>query len=305
MFQAVKQEVSKSDLPIGVSAEISILKDQEILKYLDNGAHHPTKDDRSKLIVLLEGTLTFMLDFEDIRLTGPALLFISPEQACEVVITQPNIRLYSVSYSSALVVALLEKLTNETFSDNSILKNYPELSQQVQAVCELMYAIRNAPVSTYAMQSVHGLLLTLLSLIAGASQTDGYPKSPAKNLLSVSFRRMVKENFKKWKKPADYAEELGITVDYLNYSMKSATGKPASEVIQQQVIIETKRLLFFSELTVKEICYEIGFEDPAYFNRLFKKLTGMTPLSFRMSFRNRYHQYLHPFYQCTRKAAHL
>jgi AraC family transcriptional activator of pobA len=303
MLRSVKQQVSKSDLPIGVSTEISILKDEEILDALNKGDRVITKDDRSKLIVLLEGTLTFMLDFNEIQLTGPAILFISPEQVCEIMVTQSNSRLYSISYSPALVVALLEKLTDETFSDDSLLKRSPELLEQVQAVCELMYAIRNAKVSTFAMQSLHGLLLTIMSLIAGASQIDINPKSPAKDLLSVSFRRMVKEKFKKWKRPADYAKELGVSVDYLNYSMKSATGKPASEVIQQQVIIETKRLLFFSELTVKEICYEIGFEDPAYFNRLFKKLTGMTPLSFRMAFRDRYHQYLHPFYQCTRKAA--
>jgi AraC family transcriptional activator of pobA len=302
MVHSSKQEVSKLDLPIGISTEISIFKDQQIYDNLENGYRFATKDDRSKMIVLIEGTLNFMLDFEEIQLTGPAILFISPEQACKILDILQGSQLYTLSYSAALVVALLENLTNETFSDNSILKNSPVLCQQVQSACELMYSIGNNNNSIFAMQSLHGLLLTLMSLIAGASQIDIEHASPAKNLLSVAFRRLVRTNLKKWKKPADYADELGISVDYLNACMKSSTGKPASNLIQNQIIIETKRLLFFSELTVKEICYEIGFEDPVYFNRLFKKLTGLTPLSFRMAFRDRYHQYLHPFYQCTRKA---
>lgn len=117
----------------------------------------------------------------------------------------------------------------------------------------------------------------------------------------ISFRQLLKKDFKRLKKPADYAHSLGITPAHLNDTIKLATGYSVSEQIHQQIILETKRLLFFSELSMKEIGFEIGFEDPVYFNRLFKKLTGQTPLTFRETFRNRYHKYLHPFYQCTNK----
>lgn len=298
-----QKEILKLDLPVAVSAEISIMKDKQVFDDLENDHRFELNDDRAKLIFLLEDALTVMLDFEEVVLTGPALLFISPEQACKVIDHKPGCVVYGLSYSAALVIAELEKLTNDTFADNLILKNSPQLLHQVKLAFELMCTIGNGNANIYARQSLHGLLLTLMSLIAGASLSHPEQAVESINPLSIDFRRLLKEKFKQWKKPADYARALGTTVGHLNDCVKIASGLSVTEQIQHRIVLETKRLLFFSELTMKEIGYELGFEDPVYFNRLFKKLTGLTPLSFRTSFRDQYHKYLHPFYQCTRKAA--
>jgi AraC-like DNA-binding protein len=75
---------------------------------------------------------------------------------------------------------------------------------------------------------------------------------------------------------------LNVTADYLNKTVKNITGKSAKEHIQTKIIIEAKRSLLFSEISSKELAYELGFEESAHFNNFFKKITGQTPSEFRV-----------------------
>lgn len=101
------------------------------------------------------------------------------------------------------------------------------------------------------------------------------------DLVAKTFKLALEKNFITAKRPADYAQKLNISVHYLNECVKNTTGLPVSYHIQQRVILEAKRLLFHSNKSVKEIAAELGYEDYAYFSRLFNKATGMTALTFR------------------------
>ena len=81
-----------------------------------------------------------------------------------------------------------------------------------------------------------------------------------------------------------YANQLHISSRHLNSIISLQTGKSISEMIQNRILIESKRLLLHSEKTVSEIAFELGFSDKAYFHRFFKKTTGETPLHFRQHF---------------------
>lgn len=78
-----------------------------------------------------------------------------------------------------------------------------------------------------------------------------------------------------------YAHEIGITPVYLNRLVKEKYGKSVSEFINEKTIVEAKRILQFSSDSVKEISFQLGFEDPSYFSRFFKNHVGITPLSYR------------------------
>ncbi len=85
---------------------------------------------------------------------------------------------------------------------------------------------------------------------------------------------------------SDYAERLGISPDYLQKVVKRFTGKPPVAWIREAVILEAKALLLSSDLTVGEISGRVGVDDPAYFSRLFKKETGLTPVQYRKNHRS-------------------
>jgi AraC family transcriptional regulator, transcriptional activator of pobA len=97
----------------------------------------------------------------------------------------------------------------------------------------------------------------------------------------VRFRTLVDEYYKqKWAVP-DYAENMGVTENRLNRICLAFTGKSAFEVIQDRLMLEAQRFLIYTKAPVAEIAYDLGFNDPAYFCRFFKKYTGITPKNFR------------------------
>ncbi len=62
---------------------------------------------------------------------------------------------------------------------------------------------------------------------------------------------------------------------------RNSIGKTSKELIQSRISIEAKRMLYFSDLSIKEIGYELGFSEPANFSAFFKNCTGMSPSTFR------------------------
>lgn len=95
------------------------------------------------------------------------------------------------------------------------------------------------------------------------------------------FKDLVNQNFTKWHKVSEYAPTLHITPKHLSYTIKSLTGKTAKELIQDRLSLEAKRLLFHTHLTIKEIAYRLGYEEPLHFSSFFKKQAGESPSQYR------------------------
>ncbi|MCC8173154.1 MAG: helix-turn-helix domain-containing protein, partial [Odoribacter sp.] len=79
-------------------------------------------------------------------------------------------------------------------------------------------------------------------------------------------------------------KHLGIGEKTLSKEVKLLTGKTPKLYIDERLTLEAKRLLSYSLLTVKEICFELGFDEPTNFGKFFKKQTGITPVAFRKKY---------------------
>jgi len=99
--------------------------------------------------------------------------------------------------------------------------------------------------------------------------------------LVQKFMDLLNTNFKEMKMVADYARELAVTPNYLNESIKKATGYPASYHIRQRIALEAKRQAAYSDVCMKEIAYHLGFSDSAHFSKFFKNTTGMNFTDFK------------------------
>lgn len=100
---------------------------------------------------------------------------------------------------------------------------------------------------------------------------------------TLLFRDLLESNYLKFKSVNDYAKLICISEKRLGQATTKVLGKSPKEIINDRILLEAKRLLVHTNLTIKEIGQELGFEDPAYFVRYFKKHTSTTPTEFRES----------------------
>ncbi len=130
---------------------------------------------------------------------------------------------------------------------------------------------------------IHTILKLFLFRAEAALATNFEPilvTDPNKELVN-NFKQLVNEHFIEHKDLVFYTEQLGVSSRQLLYATKLAVGKNAKEIIIEKIIIEGKRFLTYSGLSVKQIAYCLGFNEPNNFSIFFNKYTGMTPLTFK------------------------
>ena len=94
------------------------------------------------------------------------------------------------------------------------------------------------------------------------------------------LEELIDQNYKTSKYPYEYADRMAMTEKHLNRICKTSLNKTTTDLISDRIILEAKRLLTHSNLTVSQVAMNLGYSDNSYFTRLFKKKTGETPLSF-------------------------
>jgi AraC-like DNA-binding protein len=98
------------------------------------------------------------------------------------------------------------------------------------------------------------------------------------------FRELLEKKYKSIKLVNEYAETLNISAKKLTKSTKSILGKTPKQLINDRVILEAKRLLVYSNLSIKEIAFDLGFAEPTNFSKYFAKHTENSPIEFRKKF---------------------
>lgn len=101
------------------------------------------------------------------------------------------------------------------------------------------------------------------------------------DLLELQFPVDADQHVLKLRKANDFAETMAIHVNHLNHTVKEITGKSTTEHITERIIHEAKALLKYSDWSINAISHSLGFDYITYFNTVFKKKTGTTPLTFR------------------------
>jgi len=95
------------------------------------------------------------------------------------------------------------------------------------------------------------------------------------------FLMLLESNFQTVTNIDFYAGKLGISSKRLNQILKEKLNKTGTQIIHDRIILEAKRKIIHSDVTIKEIAYDLGFTDRPYFSRFFKKQTGETPEEFQ------------------------
>ncbi|WP_419870226.1 AraC family transcriptional regulator [Chryseobacterium sp. CT-SW4] len=155
-------------------------------------------------------------------------------------------------------------------------ENYKQLLHEFQCIQD---ELSKDPVFWKLIQTRSELIGLLISRsVEGAfKDVEVYNSNP---VLSRFFS-LIDKYFKEERSVSFYAGELTISANYLNIICQKNLHVSASSLIQDRILLEAKRLLKVSEMSVKDIVYELGFYDHASFSKFFKAQTGMTPSQFK------------------------
>lgn len=116
---------------------------------------------------------------------------------------------------------------------------------------------------------------------ASPSPTSKADRRGRQDLQSEAFCTSLEENFRQPLTVSDYAKRVGLSAPHLTRVCRTVLGAPPNALIQQRRILEAKRLLEYTALSIAEISERSGFNDPAFFSRTFKSQVGITPKAYR------------------------
>ena len=282
-----QNKISQFDLSPLAKAGIHIVNMQNEDRE-EHDISKPHRDNHFLLMLATSGHFKFNIDFKEIAFSEPTLFCVFPEQA-HYIIEANKPKGWIISFDPSVIEEEIRQLFERKFNSPILLGQQSDFYLQSCSLMNLMENLQSNKTNKYNTKSINSLLNSLLNLIASNFISTSLIENTTKNrgaIIKDSFNQLLKKYYKTWKQPAQYASELAISVAHLNDTVKALTGSPVSIHIQQISILEAKRQLYFTNKTVKEIAYEVGYEEPVYFGKLFKKITNLTPLAFRQQFRD-------------------
>ncbi len=283
-------KVYKEVIPGNSSIHFNIVRTEEVYKRKKGQVDIPHRHNFYTIIFFRQAKGCHMIDFNSFELKNEQLFFVSPGQVHQVSEDQMS-EGYAMTFSQEF---LIENRIDPTFiSDLSLFHDYgysPPLllkeksAEKIAYYCEEML-ILGAEVNIYKGKA-RAALLSLMLIHCHQYYRDigsNLQREEAGNTVLKAFKELVEKNHKEKHQSSEYADLLNISPDHLNRTIKSLIGKNAKEFIQSRLLIEAKRLLWFSAESTKEIAYGLGFKEPAHFSNFFKKMTGDSPTKFRES----------------------
>lgn len=226
-----------------------------------------------------------LIDFRRYEMVAGRLFLIGPGQTHQrqslqergvlVFFTESFLQTTGITAHDALV--LFGAVYQHPYLDLS-----PDLQQIFVQLTKLIAVELQQPVPSSAILSRY--LFILLNYLLRECHVQIARLTPARHserLFKLSI--LIEDNYRQHKPIAFYAEALTITPKHLNNLCRQYLHTTVADMQNARLLLESKRLLYFSSLSVKEIAYKLGFEDTSYFVRFFKRLAGTTPMQFRAS----------------------
>jgi AraC family transcriptional activator of pobA len=125
-----------------------------------------------------------------------------------------------------------------------------------------------------------GLLVASLRLIARSTPQDR-PTAGRQAELTARFRGLIEQRYREHPPLEAYARDLGVSVSQLRTACLKSAAAPPLRLIQERLMLEARRLLIYTSLTVAQVAYSLGYDDPAHFSRGFAQHAGCSPRAFR------------------------
>jgi AraC-like DNA-binding protein len=248
--------------------------------------HHPHRHDFYLVLFVTQGEGVHNIDFVDYAVKPYSVFFLTPGQVHAWRFTE-DAKGYVIFFTSAFY---------RLFQRTRQLSDFPFFHSMTTPGClylEADYEGLFTPVlGELLRESLHAetgrdeilhnyLDIFLLRLSRYYHHADQPLESKTLALQVQKLEVLIDTHFRTLKQPRDYADLMNVTAKHLNDICKRGLNKTSSELIQERLLLEIKRLLTYSNATIKALADTLGFHDKSYLMRFFKKHTGLTLDQFR------------------------
>ena len=230
--------------------------------------------------IVIEGRLTCDIDFKECNLRSGDIHFIRPGQVHRFV--------YSEAFYGWMLMA------ESSFVDNAYKYIFDEVSvkgipanisaaesEELKSLFRIIHGRNGKGMDNLVLRN---LVSAFIGLFAEKFQKVCVetPESSRRQLeIVLLLNSQLETELANSHSPSYYADKLHISPVYLNEVVKNVTGLSVGSYIRNEIVLRAKRLLYHTDMTIKEIASSLGFEDNAYFTRLFTNATGRSPVKFR------------------------
>ena len=230
-----------------------------------------------EIIWFQKGSGTHYVDFNQYAIAPGTIIFISPGQ----------IHSFDTKHDQEGYVL---KICAELF-DDFVSLSCVTVQDKDSAALEMLVAAMQEELkkedSLGHREALHALV-KLFVIMVRRSYAEINPSAPNPHKVSykafLNFRKLIEENYCRLHTVKDYASLLNVSSKTLTLYVNECSKYSPLELINNRIILEAKRLLRYSVLSVKEIAFRLGFEDPSYFAKFFKRLVKQSPADYRESF---------------------
>ncbi|MEX6688001.1 helix-turn-helix transcriptional regulator [Danxiaibacter flavus] len=241
----------------------------------------PHKHDFFLFLLFEKGSGTHTIDFVDHKITNHQIHLLFPNQVHKWVLGKDT-----SAFQVMISRNVFENLSASLRFSFALYQHHPVIPLPQQLFETLLYefdAIQKElflkPVNTAIVNLRSRIIAQLVSREAEGKFEDMviYDANP----LLYKFLNLIDAHLREQKSVAFYAAQLNISANYLNILCRKHLHVPATYIIHNRVVLEAKRLVHATDKSLKEISFELGFNDPAYFSNFFKAQTGLSPRQFR------------------------
>lgn len=249
--------------------------------------HH---DRFYQLHVILTGTIHVNLDEKSYVVQAP-MFFLTPPTVPHAFITDSNAKGHVITVRQQLVWQLMESMMATGWDKSNFMTSplcvslAPEKNKNADHFLELLSLIahenqQSGVEQDFALKAL--LQLILIDILRLADQSQPQQKTRKEDIrIFHLFNQLIESHYKEHLTLSQYAEKISITEARLNEICRRLAGLPSKRLIMDRLIQEARRLLSYSSVSITEIGYELGFKDPAYFARFFRKNAGVTASKYR------------------------
>lgn len=250
---------------------------------------YPHRHDFFEVLYLSKGSGFHVIDGNKYDIKPPCVFFMSPGQAHKIEFSN-DIEGYIFIFTAEFYLinqSNQNRLIEFPFFFTIRQDNRPLMLDAVEDVAFLetlfMKGIneigKGENFSINLLRSVLDLILTSCAVLY---KSDENQVTKGKGHIVVKrFFQLVEDNYQNNLPVNEYADKLAITPNHLTQTVNQLTGKTSLQIIKAKQILEVKRLLVHTNLSVTEIANRLNFPDQSYFTKFFKRETGITPLQYR------------------------